>query len=199
MAILLHEVWWEPDGQGDWRRSICLAGPDGDDFRKRLAPGACCVHTFEADSPAEAIARGHHHVSKGPYPPIQPQDREPYPQEWADRQHVIMTDAECSAYGAVAQALANHAYQMASDTEYRDGFPDVTDRIYHHWSSSDFENTASSLWQLKIFKPIGKVENNWAYYFVFDCDLKDAGSRRDPELAVGSAAEQADRKFHRLV
>jgi hypothetical protein len=28
MAILLHEVWWEPDGQGDWRRSICLAGPD---------------------------------------------------------------------------------------------------------------------------------------------------------------------------
>jgi hypothetical protein len=88
---------------------------------------------------------------------------------------------------------------MASDTEYRDGFPDVTDRIYHHWSSSDFENTASSLWQLKIFKPIGKVENNWAYYFVFDCDLKDAGSRRDPELAVGSAAEQADRKFHRLV
>jgi hypothetical protein len=175
MAILQHQVWWEPDGQGNCRPSVCFAGPDGDDFRKRLVPGSLCVQIFDADSPAEAMVHGHFYVG-GPRPHIKPQDREPYPQEWADRQHGNMTDAEVRAYGEIARAIANQAHGMASDSEYRECFPDVTGPIYYHYSSSAFEETAWNLWRLKIFRPIGKIEYDWAFYFVFDCDLKDASS-----------------------
>jgi hypothetical protein len=176
MAILLHEVWEEPDGQGNCRRNVCLAGPDGESFRKQLAPGSLCVHTFEADSPMQAMACSHHWLSKGPFPAIQPQDREPYPQEWADRQHAIMTDAERRAYGEIAHALANYAHGMTSAGAHRELFPHVTSPIYHTWSTSAFTRTAFCLWRLKIFRSIGEIENNWSDYFVFDCDLNDARS-----------------------
>lgn len=172
MVMLLHEVWEEPDGQGNWLPGFCLAGPDGEEFRNRLAPGARCVRTFEAYTRASALHQFGYDAART----IQQQDREPYPDEWLERQRVVMNDADLRAYGEIAQALANYAHGMAeSDRSTRDAFPDAPGPVYYHYSDSTFEWTAESLWRLKIFRPIGDVDpSGWAYNFVFDCEVKEA-------------------------
>ena len=44
MVELLHEIWVEHGEDGQALESCCLAGPDGDDFRQLLEPGARLVH-----------------------------------------------------------------------------------------------------------------------------------------------------------
>lgn len=79
MAILLHEVWVGAEGLP----GCCLAGPMGEEARKRFAQdGARLVWTFEAGSHFEAMTKYNEHLGRGPYTTDQPSDREPYPEEW---------------------------------------------------------------------------------------------------------------------
>lgn len=171
MTKLLHEIWEEPDGQDNWLPGLCLAGPDGDDFRKLLAPGARCVRRFEAGSHVDAMTIYHDYLGREPYTTAHAQDHAPYPQEWSVRQRT-MSAAEVRAYGEVAQALANHAYGMAEMEKWKPGqFPGVPRPIYWHYCSSAFEWTAESLRLLKILRPIDGVMSQ---FFAFECDLSDA-------------------------
>jgi hypothetical protein len=173
MTKLLHEVWEEPDGQGNWLPGLCLAGPDGEDFRKTLAPGARCVRRFEAGSHFDAMTVFHDYLGREPYTTAHAQDHASYPQEWRARQRA-MSAAEVRAYGEVAQGLASHAYAMAKmeNEKWKPGqFPDVPRPIYWHYCSSAFERVAYSLWRLEILRPI---DERAAQLFAFDCELSDA-------------------------
>ena len=52
MAMLVHEVW---EDEQDGSKGLCLAGPDGNGFRKLLSNGARCVRQFDAGSHFEAM------------------------------------------------------------------------------------------------------------------------------------------------
>ncbi len=86
MAILLHEIWEEPDGEGGALASLCLAGPDGDEARALLRPGARCIRTFAAGSHFEAMTIYHRLLGRAPYTTTHAQDHAPYPDAWAERQ-----------------------------------------------------------------------------------------------------------------
>ena len=86
MALLQHEVWEEPDGDGGRLPGLCLAGPDGDGFRALLRPGARCVHTFAAGSHFEAMTIYHQMLGREPYVTDHDEDHAPYPDAWALRQ-----------------------------------------------------------------------------------------------------------------
>ncbi len=83
MARLMHEVWEDPDEDGQMLESVCLAGPDGDDARALLSPGARLVTTFSAGSHFEAMTRYYAMYDRGEYITDQASDHEPYPEEWA--------------------------------------------------------------------------------------------------------------------
>lgn len=175
MARLLHELWRQRDprtGWQDWRSAFCLAGREGDAFRQSLTPDWLCTMTFEANNRAQAITQYAHWEGPEKAPAIQPQDIEPYPDEWAERQHGLMSDAELHAYGDIAQALADHAFDMAANDRFLlDKFPGMGP-VYWHVCMSAFEWTAETLCRLRILRPI----EGEAQCFVFDCDLKDARS-----------------------
>ena len=86
MAILIHEVWEEIGERGELLPGLCEAGPNGDGFRKLLAPGARLVHTFEAGSYFEAMMIYYRRYGWGDYTTEFAIDYEPYPQAWADLQ-----------------------------------------------------------------------------------------------------------------
>ena len=86
MVDLLHEVWRETC-DGTELESLCLAGPDGDDARKLLAPGARLIHAFTAGSHFEAMTTYHRFLGREPYTTVDASwDHEPYPIEWLERQ-----------------------------------------------------------------------------------------------------------------
>ena len=84
MAKVVHEIW-EEDGPMGPLPSICLAGPDGDNFRQGLARDARLVRTFEAESNFEAMTIYFMHNGWGEYALNFPDDRKPYPESWAER------------------------------------------------------------------------------------------------------------------
>lgn len=86
MTSLLHEVWEEPDENGQMLEALCLAGPDGDAFRATLAEGARLVATFEAASHVEAMTEYYAMYGRGKYVSEHLADYDPYPQEWRARQ-----------------------------------------------------------------------------------------------------------------
>ncbi|MFC4455295.1 hypothetical protein [Deinococcus sonorensis] len=75
---LLHELWEE----GDEGYTFCLAGPHGDDARRRLSPDARLIWTVEAGSHFEAMTSYYEYMDWGPYRSDQPWDRTPYPEAW---------------------------------------------------------------------------------------------------------------------
>jgi len=83
MAMLIHEVWEDPDEDGQTLSSLCLAGPDGDGFRAFLSPNARKVTTFQASCHFEAMTKYYAMYGRGEYTTNQPWDYEPYPDEWA--------------------------------------------------------------------------------------------------------------------
>jgi hypothetical protein len=87
MVMLRHEIW-EEDGQTGALPGLCLAGPDGEAFRRSLPPDARLVHTFEAESNFEAMMIYYGFNGWGEYKLNVPEDRKPYPDAWADRQNV---------------------------------------------------------------------------------------------------------------
>jgi hypothetical protein len=86
MAILRHEVWEDYGDGGEVLPGVCLAGPDGDDFRRLLASTARLIHTFEAGSHHEAMTIYYSLMGWGAYETEHPWDRLPYPDEWRSRQ-----------------------------------------------------------------------------------------------------------------
>jgi hypothetical protein len=86
MVILLHEIWEHLDEDGQHLPGCCLAGPDGEAFRRLLGPNARLIHTFEAGSHFEAMTIYNRLVGYGAYTSDHPWDMEPYPAEWATRQ-----------------------------------------------------------------------------------------------------------------
>src|SRR5689334_18757885 len=85
MAKLTHEIWVE-DGPVVQLPSLCLAGPDGDAFRRTLSPQAKLVHTFEAESNHEAMTIYYAYNGWGEYKLDHVADRQPYPESWGERQ-----------------------------------------------------------------------------------------------------------------
>jgi hypothetical protein len=83
MATLIHEVWEQPDEDGQMLEGLCLAGPDGDRFRASLAPGARLVSTFAAASHFEAMTKYYAMYGRGEYTTDHPWDCEPYPEDLA--------------------------------------------------------------------------------------------------------------------
>lgn len=86
MALLVHEVWEEPDENGQMLEGLCLAGPDGDAFRAALGESARLIATFEAASHVEAMTKYYSMYGRGKYVAAHPTDYEPYPNEWRIRQ-----------------------------------------------------------------------------------------------------------------
>ncbi len=86
MVDLVHEVWMDADDEGQSLESCCLAGPDGEAFRKLLSPSARLIHTFTAGSHFEAMKSYHQFLGREPYATDQPSDYLPYPAEWRERQ-----------------------------------------------------------------------------------------------------------------
>jgi hypothetical protein len=57
MAKLVYEIWLDPDEDGQHLPGLCLAGPEGDGFRKLLEPGAILRGTFLAESTFDAMTQ----------------------------------------------------------------------------------------------------------------------------------------------
>jgi hypothetical protein len=86
MAILTHEIWEEIDERGNVLPGVCLAGPDGEGFRKLQKKNARCVLRFEAGSHFDAMTIYYRWYGWGIYTSDLTSGREPYPDEWAKRQ-----------------------------------------------------------------------------------------------------------------
>jgi hypothetical protein len=94
MAKLVHEIWEVIDDRGQVLPALCLAGPDGEAFRKRSEQDAVedggslprCVRKFEANSHFEAMTIFYRHYGWGAYTTGFAADREPYPDDWRQRQ-----------------------------------------------------------------------------------------------------------------
>jgi hypothetical protein len=96
LATLIHEIWEVINDRGEALPSLVIAGPDGDDIRKLLCEEAAnrdqaaprCVLRFEAQSHYEAMQLYYRHYGWGHYTSEFAGDREPYPEERAQRQSV---------------------------------------------------------------------------------------------------------------
>jgi hypothetical protein len=53
--MLVHEIWEDVGDDGNVLPGLCLAGPDGEAFRKLTHEDARCIDRFEAGSHFEAI------------------------------------------------------------------------------------------------------------------------------------------------
>jgi hypothetical protein len=99
MAKLVHEIWIE-DGAHGPMPNLCLAGPDGDNFRKGLARGARLVHAFEAETNFEAMTIYYRHNGWGDYVLNVQEDQRPFPDAWLERQKQA-TDRRKPAAGSL--------------------------------------------------------------------------------------------------
>jgi hypothetical protein len=96
MAKLVHEIWEVIDDSNQVLPAVCLAGPDGEAFRKLLHQDALadglgcprCVRNFQANSHFEAMTIYHRHYDWDAYTTDFASDREPYPDDWARRQNL---------------------------------------------------------------------------------------------------------------
>jgi hypothetical protein len=91
MAILIHEIW---EDEQDGMKGVCLAGQDGEGFRKLLSMEARCVHRFEAESHFEAMTIYYRLNGWGIYTSDFAADREPYPDDWAERQSAAKSNQD---------------------------------------------------------------------------------------------------------
>ncbi len=78
VALLLHEVWMDPEGNP----SCFLAGPMGDEARAMEPQGSRLVWQFEAGSIFEAMTIYNRYLGRGPYTTEYASDYEPYPDDW---------------------------------------------------------------------------------------------------------------------
>ena len=86
MAILVHEIWIDPDEQGQTNQQCLRAGPDGDAARSLMGDKRQLLTTFEAGSYLEAMTIYFEYFGRGPYTAKYEWDAKPYPEEDAERQ-----------------------------------------------------------------------------------------------------------------
>ena len=94
MAMLVHEIWEDVGDDGSVLPGVCLAGPDGDAFRKHLHPDARCADRFEAGSHFEVMTIYYRHYGWGDYASSFASDRSPYPEDWEIRQSTYLTSEQ---------------------------------------------------------------------------------------------------------
>ena len=100
-----------------------------------------------------------------------------------------MNESELRAYGLVAKAIANHAFAMASPEQpgLRRNYPEAPPPIYFTHFTSAFEQAASDLSRLGIFRPLDQGRGNCC--FAFDCEIDESNNlagqnwRRGPTFA----------------
>ncbi len=80
---LIHEVWLDPEADGQMLPGLCLAGPMGNDFRALLKPEAVKAAELTGHSHFDAMTKYWKLQGWGEYEAESPQDHEPYPDEWA--------------------------------------------------------------------------------------------------------------------
>lgn len=90
MAKLVYEIWLDPDEDGQYLPGLCLAGPEGDDFRKLLAPGAILSGTLLAESSFDAMTQYYQRNGWGEWTTSFTVDYEIHAQELADAQQAFL-------------------------------------------------------------------------------------------------------------
>ena len=83
--MLIHEIWEDVGDDSSVLPGLCLAGPDGEAFRKLLHRDARCTVRFEAGSYFEAMTIYYRLYDRGEYTTEFGVDHDPYPDEWAQR------------------------------------------------------------------------------------------------------------------
>ena len=68
MPKIIHEVWYGHEGQCE-TDAVIVAGPHGDQARSMLPDDAVIVHTFEAETPYEAMQKYYDFRGFGEYKP----------------------------------------------------------------------------------------------------------------------------------
>lgn len=87
-----------------------------------------------------------------------------------------MNEMELHAYGKLAQALAERAYQLAEGDLNADAlasqFPNAPRPILAH--NDTFTSLALVLWPLGILRPLNPGPKGWASAFAFECSTEEA-------------------------
>lgn len=79
---LVHEIWLDPETDGQMLPGLCLAGPMGDGFRSLLNKGASKVGEVRGTSTFDVMTKYWKLQGWGEYKARFQQDHEPYPEEW---------------------------------------------------------------------------------------------------------------------
>jgi hypothetical protein len=87
---LIHEVWLDPEPDGQMLPGLCLAGPMGNDFRALLVPEAVKAAELRGHSHFDAMTKYWKLQGWGEYEAEYPQDHEHYPDEWAAIQRTFL-------------------------------------------------------------------------------------------------------------
>lgn len=90
MAKLVYEVWLDLDEGGQFLPGLCLAGPEGDGFRKLLQPGAILSGTLLAESTFDAMNQYYQRNGWGEWATPFAVDHEIHSQEDADAQQAFL-------------------------------------------------------------------------------------------------------------
>lgn len=87
-----------------------------------------------------------------------------------------MNEMEMHAYGTLAQALAERAYQLAESDSWANDlasqFPDAPRPIFAH--NDRFTSLALVLWRLGILRPLNPWPTGWSSVFAFECGTQEA-------------------------
>ena len=93
VAELIHEIWIDPDEDGQTQETLVLAGQDGDGARRLMGTRAELITTYAAGSHYEAMTIYYRFWDWGTYSTEHDWDYEPYPDSWAERQKNGRRDA----------------------------------------------------------------------------------------------------------
>lgn len=79
---LVHEIWLDPEPDGQMLTGLCIAGPMGDDFRGKLNRGAIKTGTIEGFSHFDVMTKYWKVNGWGAYRAKSSDDHELYPLGW---------------------------------------------------------------------------------------------------------------------
>lgn len=80
--VLVHEIWLDPEPDGQMLSGLCLAGPMGNGFRSLLNEGAVKAGEITGHSHFDAMTKYWKLQGWGDYQARDPRDHELYPDEW---------------------------------------------------------------------------------------------------------------------
>lgn len=93
---LVHEIWLEPDENGQMLPGLCLCGPMGDAFRALLDESAIKISEIKGRSHFETMVRYHEFLGCEAYTSHHPEDFEPYPEEWLHIQYNFLRESRAA-------------------------------------------------------------------------------------------------------